>query len=99
LVVKNSIFFKNRKGNFGDEKDGDSYDEASFAASNGNKETDPGLAAPFSKSAPDFTPGAGASTVSPAAPPADGFFENVNFIGGVSPSNNWTIGWTTNVQN
>lgn len=98
LVVKNSIFFENGKGNFGDEKDDDGFDEAAFAAANGNKETDPNLASPFSKSAPDFTPGAGANTVSPAAPPADGFFEPVNFIGGVSPSNNWTSGWTTSVQ-
>ena len=99
LVIKNSIFFENKKGNFGDEKDDDGFDEASFAAANGNKETDPGLKAPFNKSAPDFTPGAGTAVVSPAAPPADGFFENVNFIGGVSPSNNWTTGWTTSAQN
>ncbi len=99
LVVKNSIFFANKKGNFGDEKDDDGFDEADFAASNGNTETDPGLVDPFNKSAPNFTPGAGAAAVSPAAPPADGFFENVNFIGGVSPSNNWTTGWTTSAQN
>ena len=99
LVVKNSIFFENGKGNFGDEKDDDGFDEAGFAASNGNKETDPGLRDPFNKSTPDFTLGAGADAVSPAVPPADGFFENVNFIGGVSPSNNWTTGWTTSAQN
>ena len=99
LVVKNSIFFENGKGNFGDEKDDDGFDEAAFAAANGNEETNPNLAAPFDKSAPNFTPSAGAAAVSPAAPPADGFFENVNFIGGVSPSNNWTTGWTTSAQN
>ena len=98
LVVKNSIFFENGKGNFGDEKDDDGFDEAAFAAANENKEIDPGLADPFNKNTPDFTPGAGANTVSPAAPPADGFFEPVNFIGGVSPSNNWTSGWTTSAQ-
>ena len=99
LVVKNSIFFENGKGNFSDEKDDDGFDETAFAAANGNKEIDPGLADPFNKSAPDFTPGAGAASVSPAKPPADGFFEQVNFIGGVSPSNNWTTGWTTSAQN
>ena len=99
LVVKNSIFFENKKGNFGDEKDGDGFDEADFAASNGNIETDPDLVDPFNKIAPDFTPGAGADAVSPAVPPDDGFFEKVNFIGGVSPSNNWTTGWTTSAQN
>ena len=73
LVVKNSIFFENGKGNFGDEKDDDGFDEAAFAAANGNKEIDPGLTDPFNKNTPDFTPGAGANAVSPAAPPADGF--------------------------
>ena len=99
LVVKNSIFFENGKGNFGDEKDDDGFDEAGFAAANGNEETDPGLADLFNKSAPNFTPGVGAAAVSPASPPADGFFDNINFIGGVSPSNNWTTGWTTSEQN
>ena len=98
LVVKNSIFFENGKGNFSDEKDDDGFDEARFAADNGNKETDPGLVDPFNKSAPDFTPGAEANAVVPASPPADGFFEQVDFIGGVSPSNNWTIGWTTSAR-
>ncbi len=98
LVVKNSIFFENGKGNFSDEKDDDGFDEARFAADNGNKETDPGLVDPFNKSAPDFTPGAEANAVAPTSPPADGFFEQVDFIGGVSPSNNWTQGWTTSAR-
>ena len=99
LVVKNSIFFENRNGNFGDESDDDGFDEAAYAASNGNVEVDPDLADPFNTSAPNFTPGGGASAVTPASPPADGFFEQVDFIGGVSPSNNWTTGWTTGAQN
>ena len=98
LVVKNSIFFENGKGNFSDEKDDDGFDEARFAADNGNKETDPDLVDPFNKSAPDFTPGAEANAVAPTSPPADGFFEQVDFIGGVSPSNNWTQGWTTSAR-
>ncbi len=98
LVVKNSIFFENREGNFGDEKDDDRFDEAGFAAANDNVETDPNLADPFNKSAPNFTPGTGANVVTPASPPNDGFFEQVDFIGGVNPSNDWTIGWTTSVQ-
>ena len=98
LVVKNSIFFENGKGNFGDEKNDDGFNEADFAASNNNRETDPGLVAPFNKSAPNFTPSAGANAVTPANPPSDGFFEQVDFIGGVSPTNNWTAGWTTSAQ-
>ena len=98
LVVKNSIFFENGKGNFGDEKDNDGFDEAAFATKNGNTETDPNLVDPFNKNTPNFTPGAGAKTVTPATPPADSFFETVDFIGGVSPANNWTTGWTTRAQ-
>ncbi len=99
LVVKNSIFFENSGTNFGDEKEDDGFDEAGFAAANDNEETDPGLVAPFDKTAPDFTPGVSSSAVSAASPPVDGFFEPVDFIGGVSPSNNWTTGWTTSAQN
>ena len=99
LVVKNSIFFENGKGNFGDEKDDDGFDEAAFALKNDNKEIDPGLVDPFNKSTPNFTPGAGVGAVSPAVPPSDGFFEPVDFIGAVSPSNNWLSGWTTSAQN
>ncbi len=98
LVVKNSLFFENKKGNFGDEKDDDGFDEADWASGNDNVEKDPGLAAPFNKTAPDFTPGAGAAAVVPAQPPADGFFQQVDFIGGVAPSSNWTTGWTTSAQ-
>ncbi len=99
LTVKNSIFFENGKGNFGDEKDDDGFDEAAWAATNDNHETDPQLAAPFNKTTPNFTPGAGATSIPAATPPADGFFDAVNFIGGVSPSDNWTSGWTTSAQN
>ena len=99
LIVKNSIFFENRKGNFGDEKDDDGFDEAAWAKGFDNYEKDPELVAPFNKDNPNFTPGVGASSVSAASPPSDGFFESVDFIGGVSPSNNWTIGWTTSARN
>lgn len=99
LVVKNSIFFSNGKGNFGDEKDDDGFDEAAWAKGLGNVEKDPNLVAPFNKDNPNFTPGNVASSVSVASPPSDGFFDAVNFIGGVSPSNNWTTGWTTSARN
>lgn len=98
LVVKNSLFFENGKGNFGDETDDDGFDESLWASSLDNHERNPNLSAPFNKTSPDFTPGAGAAAVAPAKPPADGFFEQVNFIGGVSPSNNWIVGWTTSAQ-
>ncbi len=88
LVVKNSIFFENGKANFGDEKDDDGgFDEAAWAKGLGNKENDPNLAAPFNRDNPNFASGAGTDSVTPAIPPSEGFFESVNFIGGVSPSN------------
>ncbi|MCE2400965.1 hypothetical protein J4G08_08785 [Candidatus Poribacteria bacterium] len=99
LIVKNSIFFDNGKANFGDEKDDDGFDEAAWAKGLDNYEKDPNLVAPFNKDNPNFTPGAGAASVSAASPPSGGFFETANFIGGVSSSNNWTTGWTTSARN
>lgn len=96
LVIKNSIFFENGKANFGDEKDDDGFDEAAWAKGLDNFETDPKLADAFNKDNPNFTSGTTDGT--PASPPSDGFFEAVNFIGGVSPSNNWTQGWTTSAR-
>jgi len=59
--------------------------------------SDPRLVDPFGLSA-DVTPlspqarGAGSN----ATPPADGFFDNVNYIGGVNPNDPWIFeGWTT----
>ncbi len=99
LIIKNSIFFSNGIGNFGDEKDDDGFDEAAWAKGLGNQENDPNLVAPFNKDNPNFASGNGASSVSPASPPSDGFFTAVNFIGGVSTSNDWTKGWTTSARN
>ncbi len=98
LVVKNSIFFSNGKGNFGDEKDDDGFDEAAWAKGLGNVETDPNLSDPFNKDNPNFTPGTGTASVTPAKP-TDAFFDQVTFIGGVDPANDWTKGWTTSVRN
>lgn len=98
LIVKNSIFFSNGGGNFGDEKDDDDFDEAAWAKSLGNKENDPNLADPFNKINPNFTPGTGASTMTTTIP-TDVFFDQVDFIGGVDPNNDWTKGWTTSAQN
>ncbi len=98
LVVKNSIFFENGKANFGDEKDDDGFDEAAWAKGLGNKENDPNLEDPFNKDNPDFRPGSGASSMSPAKP-TDGYFDQVDFIGGVNPNSDWTKGWTTSARN
>ncbi len=98
LIVKNSIFFENGNANFGDEKDDDGFDEAAWAKGLGNKENDPNLVDPFNKDNPTFTSGSGSSSVTPATP-TDGYFDQVTFIGGVDPSNDWTKGWTTSARN
>ena len=98
LIVKNSIFFSNGAGNFGDEKDDDGFDEAAWAKRLGNKENDPKLTDPFNKDNPNFIPRV-RGIVPVAIPPADGFFEHVDFIGGVSPFDDWTKGWTTSRRN
>ena len=104
LSLQNTIFFNNKvegvAGNFVTDSDG--FDEATWATNPqfNNAQTDPMLMAPYSTSSPDFTPGAGSpavnGTVPVASPPDDGFFDSVNFIGGVDPTNNWLKGWTTN---
>lgn len=99
LVVKNSIFFENGDTNFGDEKNDDGFDEAAWAIGLGNVVKDPNLTDPFNKDNPDFTPGLGSSSVTPATPPSDSFFDNVSFIGGVDPANDWTKGWTISARN
>ena len=99
LVVENSIFFENNIANFGDERDDDGFDEARWAKGLNNHEKNPNLTDPFNKRLPNFRPRAGAALVPAARPPADGFFEPVNFIGGVSPVNDWTRGWTTHLRN
>lgn len=60
-------------------------------------QVDPKLRDPFNLRAPDFRPAEGSPALdvrNVAAPPNDGFFEPVNFLGGVNPNNDWTqAGW------
>lgn len=107
LSLQNTIFFDNKvggstegvAGNF--ETDDDGFDEGAWATNPqfNNAQTDPMLMAPYSQTSPDFTPEANSpavnGTVPVASPPADGFFDSVNFIGGVDPAKNWLAGWTT----
>jgi hypothetical protein len=48
---------------------------------------------------PNFKPTGEALTRPVASPPNDGFFQQVNFIGGVDPNDDWTAGWTTRARN
>jgi TRAP-type mannitol/chloroaromatic compound transport system permease large subunit len=56
--------------------------------------TDPMLMDPYSKTNFDFRPAADSpaadGTVPVVNPPNDGFFEAVDYIGGVDPDNDWT---------
>jgi hypothetical protein len=88
LTVGNSFFFNN----------GGPPNVDLNAIGNNNRTVDPRLANPRGLT-PDFSPRPG----SPArgagsfqAPPNDGFFEGVNFAGGVDPNNPWIWeGWLT----
>jgi hypothetical protein len=63
----------------------------------------PGLIAPFNRTAPNWRPQPGSAALlrTPATPPNDGFFEIANFIGALGPDEeaDWTQGWTTFAQN
>ncbi len=103
LTIQNTIFSNNQPGNFA-EPDED-FDEAAWAMDPtfNNLEADAKLNNPFAQSGPDFRPAADSPAVNGAipvaSPPGDGFFEPVNFIGGMGPNDNWTEGWTTTAQN
>jgi hypothetical protein len=60
-----------------------------------NQKADPKLKAPTDEASPDFAPDSGSPAASGAKVPSDSFFEQVTFIGGVDPANDWTKGWTT----
>jgi hypothetical protein len=71
------------------------FDEAAYLAGEGmgNRQVDPGFPA-FSASAPNVKPATGSAAFSGyAAPPSDGFFENVTYVGAVG-TDDWTTGWT-----
>jgi hypothetical protein len=90
LMVGSSIFW--------DIADPFSDDAESIATQWGLAVMDPKLINPYSQSSPDFRPQADSpavdGTVTVASPPNDGFFEQVDFIGGVDPDNDWTLTWT-----
>lgn len=95
LTVTNSIFFDNTS-NWHD--DATSEDCVTNAA-NLNSQGDPGFSGdPQSMtSVSGLAPSATglAATMTPASVPSDIFFDSVNYIGGIDPSDNWLEGWTT----
>ena len=85
--------------NFDVEDDDPSDISVWFADQTGNETTDAGLADPFNEASPGFAPNAGSAATSGGASPADDFFDDVSFRGGVDPDNDWTKGWTTSAAN
>jgi hypothetical protein len=99
--VQNSIIFGNGN-NFDTDSDGIDEQAIIMQAGWNNRAVDPGLVAPFNRTAPDFRPATGSAATSGfASPPAgDPFFSTVDFVGGVAPGGTpWYQGWTTFAQN
>jgi hypothetical protein len=89
LKVANSIFFMNNPNL------ATGVTETALGGVATILQQDPMLRDPFALGNPDFRPrdGSPAKLASMVAqPPADGFFEPVNYIGGVNPENDWTKG-------
>jgi len=87
LSIANTIFFQNNP-NFASGATATTLSSIATV-----HQTDPLLRDPFNLSNPDFRPmdqsiARDARLV--ATPPNDGFFEPVNFVGGVNPENDWT---------
>jgi hypothetical protein len=99
LVLNNCLFYGNAEA-FATDDDG--FDEQNFATAtmNGNQTASQNpVVDPYNLSSPNFKPQGQALNHSHKAPPGDGFFDNVSFIGGVDPANDWTQGWITTAQN
>ncbi len=88
LTIDNSIFFDNRNG----------FSNVDLMASNITA-ADPLLPDSRNRIQPDLAPLVGSPARSGAAPApvaGDGFFDSVDYIGGVSPDDPWVDdGWTT----
>jgi len=96
VTLQNSMLFDNATTFDGDD---DGIDESAIVqtvAWNNVIGTDPGLTDPYNLASPDFRPAPGSAALSGfATPPSDGFFSAVDFIGGMDPDDDWTVGWTT----
>lgn len=100
--VQNTIFYQSVVDA---STDSDGIDDLAYLESfTGNLlATNPGLADPYNRTAPDFRPTAGgaALTAARATPPSNGFFTTpVSFIGGADPTETtpWYTMWTTTAQ-
>ena len=65
-----------------------------------NTLTDPMINDPYNLVSPDYKPMIGSPVVNGSVDDlADPWFDDVTYKGGVDPSNDWTLGWTTNAEN
>ncbi len=100
LTIANSIFFQNT--NLLD-ADSDTFEDQCTATVGwaSIRQVDPQLGAAFDRSAPNFQPAAGSPALTgAAAPPSDGFFDAVTYLGAVAPTGTpWYQGWITTATN
>ncbi len=101
LIVDNSIIYDNNMPFKGvEEDDGEqnfpfTVEEFMKEMNMHNRRLDPQLMDPYNYYMPDFRPRGGAPVFQHyAQPPDDGFFEQVDYIGGMGPDDNWIEGWT-----
>lgn len=112
LVIDNMIFFGNGggngTGNFSSDADEDPpppITTLTYATqiAQAIRDVDPRLTDAFGQAAPDFRPlpdsPALDGSVPVAAPPDDGWFEPVTYIGAMDGVTNWLEGWTTSAPN
>jgi len=94
LMLDHTILFCNT--NFKDDAGNPSgkTETVFFALGTGNRTVDPLITDPYNETDPDFTPDTGSPALSQyATPPSGGFFEAVDFVGGMGTTD-WTEGWT-----
>jgi len=101
LIVDNTLFCNNK--NFAEDGDTASghwvRDFAMNTMQHNAETTQQPVVDPYNTSAWNFAPTGPALSHPVASPPNDGFFKQVNYIGGVDPNDDWTTGWTTNAKN
>lgn len=101
LTVENSIFDCAVAFEEDNEDLPDPFPVSTFIteANSGNRLIASDLSDPFNLVAADFAPNSGSPATTGGSCPNDPFFDDVDFIGGMDPNDDWTLGWTTNVEN
>jgi len=108
LVINNSIIdcdtnFKSVDDEDENDRDADDVEDW-FTSGTGNVVGDPMLEDPFNEDNPGVAPKSGSDAIGGGAAPSDGFFDKVDFMGGVDPDDDWVAagiasGWITFPEN